>query len=91
MSFRFRKNKVFQPPLQNVLTFMEKSTVRPDGLQSVSIVRVNACDIDVVPPYTDYTLDKLLAAGVPLNSVNSTVLDSEPTSEQAAAIVESLN
>lgn len=91
MSFRFRKNKVFQPPLQSVSTLMEKSTVRPDGLQSVSIVRVNACDIDVVPPFTDYTLEKLLAAGVPLNSVNSTVLDSEPTSEQAAAIVESLN
>lgn len=91
MSFRFRKNKVFQPPIQSVLTLMEKSSVRSDGLQSVSIVRVNACDIDVVPPYTDYTLEKLLAAGVPLNSVNSTVLDSEPTPDQAAAIVDSLN
>lgn len=91
MSFRFRKNKVFSPPLQSVSTLMEKSTVRPDGLTSVSVVRVNACDIDVVPPYTDYTLEKLLAAGVPLSSVNSTVLDSEPTTEQAAAIVESLN
>lgn len=91
MSFRFRKNKVFVPPIQKVFTLMEKSTVRPDGLTSVSVVRVNASDIDVVPPYTDYTLEKLLAAGVPLNSVNSTVLDSEPTTEQATAIVESLN
>lgn len=91
MSFRFRKNKVFQPPLQSVSTLMEKTTVRPDGLTSVSVVRVNACDVDVVPPYTDYTLEKLLAAGVPLTSVNSTVLDSEPTMEQATAIVQSLN
>lgn len=91
MSFRFRKNKVFSPPLQCVSTLMEKSFVRPDGLTSVSIVRVNACDIDVVPPYNEYSLEKLLAAGVPLNSVNSTVLDTEPTMDQASAIVESLN
>lgn len=91
MAFRFRKNKVFQPPISDVSSLMEKTTVRSDGLQSVSIVRVNARDINVVPSPFEYSLEKLLAAGVPLNSVNSTVLDSEPTSEQVEHIVDSLN
>lgn len=91
MSFRFRKNKVFQPPVSCVSSLMEKTTVRSDGLQSVSIVRVNARNIDVVPSPFDYSLEKLLAAGVPLNSVNPTILDSEPTSEQVLQIVDSLD
>lgn len=91
MSFRFRKTKVFQPPLSSVTSLVEKTTVRPDGLVSVSVVRVNACEIQEVPSPYEYSLEKLLAAGVPLNSVNPTVLDSEPSSEQAAQIVESLN
>lgn len=91
MSFRFRKNKVFEPPVSSVSSLMEKTTVRSDGLQSVSIVRVNSRDIDVVPSPSEYSLEKLLAAGVPLNSVNPTVLDSEPTSEQVSHIVDSLN
>lgn len=91
MAFRFRKNKVFQPPVSSVSSLMEKTTVRSDGLQSVSIVRVNSRDIDVVPSPFEYSLEHLLAAGVPLNSVNPTVLDSEPTSEQVSQIVDSLN
>lgn len=91
MAFRFRKNKVFQPPVSYVSSLMEKTTVRSDGLQSVSIVRVNSRDIDVVPSPIEYSLEKLLAVGAPLNSVNSIVLDSEPTSEQVDHIVESLN
>lgn len=91
MVFRFRKTKVFQPPVSYVSSLMEKTTVRSDGLQSVSIVRVNSRSIDVVPSPFDYSLEKLLAAGAPLNSVNSTVLDSEPTNDQVEHIVESLN
>lgn len=91
MAFRFRKNRVSQPPICRVDTLSEVSTVRDDGLVSTSLVVVDATTIDVVPSPEDYTLEKLLASGTPLSVVSSEVVSSTPTEEQINNIVSSLN
>ena len=90
MSFRLRRRGFELAPPCKVNTLQEKSSCREDGLQIVDVVSVDARSIDCVPSPSEYSLEKLQAAGVPLNTVNTTVLDSVPTEKQAENIINSL-
>lgn len=49
-----------------------------NGVSIVDVVNSDGVD-DSIPKPSDYTLESLLAAGVPLDKVNPTVLSSQPS------------
>lgn len=60
------------------------TTVR-DGVEVVS--HVVSDEIEKLPKFRDFSLEKQLAAGLPMSIVNTCVLDSEPSEQQITDIV----
>lgn len=63
--------------------------VDDDGVQRYVSVSKLASDISIPRP-SEYKLETLLAAGVPLQRVSSFVVGSEPTNEQIVSAVDSV-
>lgn len=69
-----------------VLEQVEKINVDENGVSHSSFVSQDVCvSADTVPRPSDYRLEDLLAAGVPLQPVNCKLLDSPLSSDGAAA------
>ena len=81
----FRHRKIYSRPVfpRPIMDEVEVEKVDENGVVTVDFVERPNSDIEAeLPNYSDYQLSSLLAANVPLQPVNSKILDSEPTSEQ---------
>lgn len=74
-----------------VYDVQQKVTVDEKGVQRVSFVDVPNDDFcKGIPKPSEYSLENLLRAGVPLEQVSCNILDTVPTDAQLNKIVESL-
>ena len=90
--FRHSKHRVTLASLEKVSVDVEKVVTSPTGVQSVSIVSVPCEQVSSTLPLLDeYTLENLLASGVPLSPVSCALLDIEPTQEYIDTISNKLN
>lgn len=95
MSFRFSKiPKSFGRSCitEVVLDVVPRLNADDSGVEHVSFVAVDNADVcSKIPSPSDYSLENLLRAGVPLKQVNSSILDGDvPSDEQISKIVDSL-
>lgn len=89
--FRFRKFSYRPPTPCKIYDEVEVEKVDENGVATVEFVNKPNSDIEAsLPAYSDYQLSSLLAANVPLQPVNSKILDSEPTSDQIEQAVSEL-
>lgn len=95
MSFRF--SKIPRSYGRSCRTVHVKDVVQrlladSDGVQRVSFVSLDNADVcSKIPRPTDYSLENLLRAGVPLKTENASILDGDsPSEEQISKIVDSL-
>lgn len=90
--FRHSKHRVTFASLEKISVDVEKVVTSPTGVQSVSIVSVPCEQVSCTLPLLDeYTLENLLASGVPLSPVSCALLDIEPTQEYINSISDKLN
>lgn len=95
MSFRFSKiPKSFgrSCPTEVVQDVVPRLNADDSGVEHVFFVAVDNADVcSKIPSPSDYSLENLLRAGVPLKQVNSSILDGDvPSDEQISKIVDSL-
>lgn len=95
MSFRFSKiPKSFGRSCvtEQVQDVVQRVLSDDKGVQRVSFVSVDNAEVcSKIPSPEDYSLENLLRAGIPLHSVNPSILDGDkPSDEQIAKIVDSL-
>lgn len=76
----------------HVKDVVQRFNADASGVQRVSFVSVDNADVCAkIPSPADYSLENLLLAGVPLKTVNASILDGEvPSQEQITKIVDSL-
>lgn len=72
MAMRFKPNRKYNPQPCVVKDFVPHTTVK-DGTTFVHHVYEEVHND--LPAYDDYTLESLLSAGVPLEPVNSIIID----------------
>ena len=87
----FRKNMArFKPaPSEKIYEVEQSSCYDKDGVLRPSSKLVDACD-PILPSPDDYTLEKLLAAGVSLNVVNCELLTSTPSNDSVSKVVDNI-
>lgn len=87
----FRKNMArFKPaPSEKIYEVEQGSYYDEDGVLRPSSKVVDTSDPSLPSP-EDYTLEKLLAAGVPLNVVNCELLTSAPSDESVGKVVDNI-
>lgn len=95
MSFRFSKiPKSFGRSCmtESVNDVVQRLQADSSGVERVSFVAVDNADVcSKIPSPSDYSLENLLRAGVPLKQVNASILDGDvPSDEQISKIVDSL-
>lgn len=89
----FRHRKIYSRPVfpRPIMDEVGVEKVDENGVVTVDFVERPNSDIEAeLPNYSDYQLSSLLAANVPLQPVNSKILDSEPTSDQIEQAVSEL-
>ena len=97
MSFRFSKIPRSYGrlcPTSPVTDVVQTVKLDKDGVERVAFVhRPNDVVTKSIPKPSEYSLENLLAAGVPLTPVNASILDSEtsPSEQQIEKIVDSLD
>lgn len=75
-----------------VYDVQQKVTVDEKGVQRVSFVEVPNDELcKGIPTPSEYSLENLLRAGVPLEQVSCNILDTAPTDAQLNKIVDSLS
>ena len=95
MSFRFSKiprsfgRSCVTEHVKDVVQRLQADT---SGVERVSFVSVDNVDVcSKIPSPSDYSLENLLRAGIPLKHENASILDgASPSDEQIAKIVDSL-
>nr|DAH60227.1 MAG TPA: hypothetical protein [Microviridae sp.] len=95
MSFRFSKiprSYGRSCPTVHVKDVVQRLFADSAGVQRVSFVSVDNADVCAkIPSPSDYSLENLLRAGVPLKPENPSILDGEvPSDEQISKFVDSL-
>lgn len=89
--FRFRKNKPVRVVPRSVVDDVMQQHVDENGTVMVTYVKKQNSEIaKTLPAYSEYQLDKLLAANVPLHTVSSNILDTVPSDETIESVVSSL-
>lgn len=89
--FRARKLRQLTAVPKDFNVEVPRFDVLEDGtkVQTVVSVPVSSLGKDIPNP-EDYTLSKLMAAGVPLNQVSANILDSAPTESEVNSFLDSL-